>query len=325
MPINLQDIEAAATRLSGIAVRTPLISNRDLDERLGGRVLFKAESLQLTGSFKIRGAYNLLCQLSEDEARKGVVAWSSGNHGQGTAAAGGMLGIKTTIVMPEDAPQAKIRNTQRLGGETVLYDRYNGDREVIAREIAAQRGSALVPSFDHIDIIAGQGTVGLEIMQQTAEMDLVPDQVLIPCSGGGLSAGSAIAIKALSPGTTVHTVEPEDFDDTARSLAAGHRERNASAGGSICDSLQVTTPGKLTFEIMRDLMGEGLSVSDDQVKDAMRFGFADLKLVIEPGGAAALAALLSGKVESRDKVTVVVISGGNVDPAMFASIQQSGG
>ena len=224
-----------------------------------------------------------------------MVAFSSGNHAQGVAAAGTMLGIETTIVMPEDAPRAKIENTRRLGGTTVLYDRYNGDRESIAREIAAERGCEVVPSFDHEDIIIGQGTVGLEIMQQCDELGLSPDQVLINCSGGGLSAGCAVAIRSLSERTDVRTVEPEGFDDTARSLVAGQRERNETAATSICDSLLVEIPGKITFDINRNLLGPGLVVTDEEVRDAMRFAFRQLKLVIEPGGSAALAAVLSAK------------------------------
>ena len=319
--VELRDIEAAAKRLSDIVVRTPLISSHMLDEIAGGKVLLKPECLQRTGSFKIRGAYNLLSQLSPEQAGKGVVAFSSGNQAQGVAAAGTMLGIETTIVMPEDAPPAKIENTRRLGGTTVLYDRYKGDREAIAREIAAERGCEVVPSFDHADIITGQGTVGLEIMQQCDELGETPDQVLINCSGGGLSAGCAVAIRAMSRGTSVHTVEPEGFDDTARSLAAGQRECNDMTAISICDALQVEIPGKLTFDINRKLLGPGLVVTDEEVRSAMRFGFRQLKLVIEPGGVAALAAVLSKKIDMRDKVTVVVLSGGNVDVDLFASIQ----
>ena len=319
--VELRDIEAAAERLSDIVVRTPLITSHRLDEIAGGTVLLKPECLQRTGSFKIRGAYNLLSQLSPEQANKGVVAFSSGNHAQGVAAAGTMLGIETTIVMPEDAPLAKIENTRRLGGTTVLYDRYKGDRESIAREIAAERGCEVVPSFDHEDIIIGQGTVGLEIMQQCGELGLSPDQVLINCSGGGLSAGCAVAIRALSERTDVRTVEPEGFDDTARSLVAGQRERNETAATSICDSLLVEIPGKITFDINRNLLGPGLVVTDEEVRDAMRFAFRQLKLVIEPGGSAALAAVLSAKSDTRDKVTVVVLSGGNVDVDLFASIQ----
>ena len=319
--VQLRDIEAAAERLSDIVVRTPLISSHMLDEIAGGKVLLKPECLQRTGSFKIRGAYNLLSQLSPEQARKGVVAFSSGNHAQGVAAAGTMLGIATTIVMPEDAPPAKIENTRRLGGTTVLYDRYKGDREAIARKIAAERGCEVVPSFDHEDIITGQGTVGLEIMQQCDELGETPDQVLINCSGGGLSAGCAVAIRAMSTGTSVYTVEPEGFDDTARSLAAGQRECNDMTAISICDALQVETPGKITFDINRKLLGPGLVVTDEEVRSAMRFGFRQLKLVIEPGGVAALAAVLSKKIDTHNKVTVVVLSGGNVDVDLFASIQ----
>lgn len=319
--VELRDIEAAADRLRDIVVRTPLISSHALDEIAGGTVLLKAECLQRTGSFKIRGAYNLLSQLSPEQASRGVVAFSSGNHAQGVAAAGSMLGIETTIVMPEDAPPAKIENTRRLGGTTVLYDRHSGDREAIAREIAAERDCEVVPSFDHEDIITGQGTVGLEIMQQCDELGVSPDQVLINCSGGGLSAGCAVAIRSLSADTSVHTVEPAGFDDTARSLLAGRREQNETPATSICDALQVETPGKITFAINKEILSAGLVVTDKEVREAMRFGFQHLKLVIEPGGAAALAAVLSERIATRDKVTVVVLSGGNVDVKLFASIQ----
>lgn len=324
MIVELADVENAAQRIAGVAIRTPLIQSPDLDALVGGQVLLKPECMQLTGSFKIRGAYNLMSQLSDTEVARGVVAFSSGNHAQGVAAAGGMLNIETAIVMPQDAPQAKIKNTQRLGGETILYDRYTGDREAIARELAAERGCVVVPSYDHLDIIAGQGTVGLEIMQQSAEIGILPDQVLICCGGGGLSSGCAVAIKGMSSATSVHTVEPAEFDDTIRSLATGKRETNPPEARSICDALLSPSPGKLPFGIMQDLMSEGLSVTDDEVRDAMRYAFTNLKLVVEPGGAAALAALLAGKIETRNRVTVVVISGGNVDVDMFAEIQRVG-
>lgn len=314
-------IEAAARRLRDVAVVTPLIRSLELDERSGGTVLIKAESLQRTGSFKIRGAYNLMCQLSPEQAASGVVAWSSGNHAQGVAAAGSMLGIRTAIVMPEDAPQAKLERTRRFGGETILYDRYTGDREVIAKRVAAERGAETVPSYDHPHIIAGQGTVGLEMMQQAADQAVLPDQVLIPCSGGGLTAGCAVAIKAANPNADIYTVEPAGFDDTARSLVSGRREINAPNRRSICDALQVATPGNLTFDINRQLLAAGLVVTDAEVRDAIRFAFLNLKLVTEPGGAAALAALLSGKVEVRGRTTAIVVSGGNVDTALFARIQ----
>ena len=321
--INLTDIEAAAKRLQGVAVRTPLISSAALDESLGARLLIKPECLQLTGSFKIRGAYNLMSRLTAEQAAHGVVAWSSGNHAQGVAAAGGLLGIRTAIVMPEDSPRVKIERTRAFGGETILYDRYTGDREEIARGIAAERNSELVPSYDHADIIAGQGTVGLEIAQQAKAMGAKLDQVLICCGGGGLSSGSAIAIKALFPDCDVYIVEPIEFNDTARSLQAGERVANAAGARSICDALQAATPGNMTFEINRQLLRGGLAVSDEEAGVAMRFAFTHLKLVVEPGGAVALAAALAGKVDLKGKTTAVVLSGGNVDKELFAQIMQA--
>lgn len=320
--IGIREIEAAATRLEGVSVRTPLLQNFELDNIAGGKVIIKPECLQVTGSFKIRGAYNFLSQLSSDQARSGVVAFSSGNHAQGVAAAGTMLGIKTAIVMPEDAPRAKLENTIRLGGEVIAYDRYTGDREAIARQIAAERGAVVVPSYDHNYIIAGQGTVGLEIADQAVELGMELDQVLVNCGGGGLIAGSATALKARLPDVSVHTVEPEDFDDTARSLRSGTRETVDESARSICDALQAHSPGELTFEINRQLLGEGLTVSDAEVRAAMRFAFQNLKLVVEPGGAVALAAVLSGKIDTAGKTTAVVLSGGNVDSELFAAIQR---
>ena len=320
--VDRSAIEDAARRLADVASVTPLISSAELDGFTGGTVLLKAENLQVTGSFKIRGAYNLLSRLSPGQAARGVVAWSSGNHAQGVAAAGSLLGIHTAIVMPEDAPALKLENTRRLGGETILYDRYSGDREAIARALAEERGASLAPSYDHPDIIAGQGTLGLELMRQCADQDLAPDQVLVPCSGGGLAAGIAVATRDLSPATAVHSVEPADFDDTRRSLAAGARLSNAPGSRSICDALLAATPGELTFPINRRLLGAGLAVTDDEVREAMRFAFRHLKLVVEPGGAVALAAVLGGRIETRDRVTVVVLSGGNVDPEAFADIQR---
>lgn len=321
---DVRDVEAAAARLAGVAVRTPLIRSAELDALAGGRVLLKPECLQVTGSFKIRGAYNLMSQLSAEEAERGVVAFSSGNHAQGVAAAGALLGMKTAIVMPEDAPRAKLDNTRRLGGEVITYDRYSGDREAIARGIAAERGAVVVPSYDHPDIIAGQGTVGLEIAAQSAELGVVPDQVLVCCGGGGLIAGSALALTAKLPGVSVHSVEPETFDDTARSLELGRRVEVDRDARSICDALQAHTPGALTFEINRRLLGPGYAVSDDEVREAMRFAFRHLKLVVEPGGAVALAAVIAGRVATRGRVTAVVISGGNVDYRLYADIQRAG-
>ncbi len=319
--IDAGDVEAAARRITDVALRTPLIENAELNAAVSGRVLLKPECLQRTGSFKIRGAYNFLSRLDPQQKRRGVVAWSSGNHAQGVACAAGLLGIDAAIVMPEDAPAAKLENTRRLGGEVIAYDRYTGDRESIAREIAAERGAELVPSYDHEYIIAGQGTVGLEIAEQSTELGLIPDQVLICCGGGGLTAGSAVALKSRIPGVRIHTVEPDTFDDTARSLALGERVRVVESARSICDALQANTPGHLTFPILQKLTGPGLTVSDDEVRAAMRFAFRHLKLVVEPGAAVALAAVLSGKIDVAGKITAVVISGGNVDFELFAGIQ----
>jgi threonine dehydratase len=319
--ISIADIEAAATRLAGVAVETPLLRSAALDAAVGGTVLLKPECLQRTGSFKIRGAYNLLSQLSADQAKRGVVAWSSGNHAQGVAAAGSMLGIKTAIVMPEDAPRSKLENTKRLGGEVITFDRYTGDREAIAREIAAQRGAEIVPSYDHDHIIAGQGTVGLEIAEQSVALGFSAEQVIIPCGGGGLSSGSALALRERIPSIKVYTAEPEHYDDTMQSLQSGVRVSVPTDVPSLCDALLTNSPGKLTFEIMQSHIAGGLVVTESEVKAAMRFAFRELKLVVEPGGAAALAAVLAGKIEASNRVTVVVLSGGNVDADVFASIQ----
>lgn len=319
--IGIAEIEAAAQRLADVAVRTPLLQNAELDQLAAGRVLIKPECFQSIGSFKIRGAYNLLSRLTPEQAERGAVAWSSGNHAQGVALAGKLLGIHTAIVMPEDAPSAKLANTRKLGGEIISYDRYSEDREAIARAIAADRGAAIVPSYDHPHIIAGQGTVGLEIAEQSIELGQPVDQVIINCGGGGLTSGCAIALKALLPGVEVFTVEPEDFDDTARSLASGQRVANRQGARSICDSLLTEMPGQLTFDIMRNAVSGSITVSDAEVREAMRYAFRYLKIVVEPGGAAGLAAVLHAKLDTSGKTTAIIFSGGNVDVELFGSIQ----
>ncbi len=319
--IGVADIEAAAERLEGVIVRTPLLQSAELDRVAGGTVLIKPECFQQIGSFKIRGAYNLLSQLTPEQAAKGVVAWSSGNHAQGVALAGKLLGIHAAIVMPEDAPAAKLENTRRLGGEIITYDRYTEDREAIARGVAAERGAEIVPSYEDERIIAGQGTAGLEIAQQAAELGLVVDNLLVCCGGGGLTAGCAIAMHASFPDADIYTVEPEDFDDTARSLDSGERVANSPDARSICDALLTDKPGQLTYDIMREHIAAGLTVSDAEVREAMRFAFRNLKVVVEPGGAVGLAAILAGKVDTAGKTTAIILSGGNVDAELFASIQ----
>ena len=322
---GFDEVQAAALRLAGVARRTPLLVGTALDELTGGRVLLKLESLQHTGSFKIRGAYNRLVQLDDDARRAGVVAYSSGNHAQGVAAAARMLGIRATIVMPSDAPCTKLENTRALGAEVVLYDRVRESREQIAAKLAADRSATLVPAFDDPHVIAGQGTTGLELMQQAGELGLKPDQVLVPCSGGGLVSGSALAIRALSPATSVYGVEPEAFDDTRRSLAAGRLMTNPAEAQSICDALQSSPPGKLTFALNRELLAGIFTVIDPEVEAAMAYAFRHLRLVVEPGGAVALAVVLAGKLSMHGRTTALVVSGGNVDPATFvAALSRTG-
>jgi threonine dehydratase len=311
------DVDTAAQRLAGVALRTPLVSSPVLDALTGARVFLKAETLQRTGSFKFRGAYNKLSSIPQAERAGGVVAFSSGNHAQGVAAAAQILGMRAVIVMPADAPRPKRERTAALGAEIVLYDRVREDRQAIARAIAEKRNAALVPPYDDPLVIAGQGTAGREIVEDLAAHGLVPDVVAVTASGGGLTAGIALAVKARSPQARVYTAEPEGFDDHARSFRSGQRERNSAVTGTICDALMAQTPGELTFAINRVLVGEGTAVSDQEVAAAVAFAFHELKLVVEPGGAAALAALLSRKIDVKGKIAVAVLSGGNVDPELF--------
>jgi threonine dehydratase len=311
------DVDAAASRLAGVALRTPLISSPVLDAALGARVFLKAETLQRTGSFKFRGAYNKLSTIPQERRGGGVVAYSSGNHAQGVAAAAKILGMPAVIVMPSDAPRPKRERTAALGAEVVLYDRDREDRTAIARDIAAKRGAVLVPPFDDPMVIAGQGTAGREIVEDLTALGLEPDVVVVGASGGGLIAGIALAIKARVPGAKFYSAEPEGFDDTARSFKSGRREVNARMSGTICDALMTNTPGAITFEINRKLVGEGISASDAEVGRAVAFAFRELKLVVEPGGAIGLAALLAGKLDVKGKVVVGVLSGGNVDAELF--------
>jgi threonine dehydratase len=315
------DVDAAAERLAGVALRTPLISSPVLDARTGGRVFLKAETLQRTGSFKFRGAYNKLSSLTSDSRGHGVVAFSSGNHAQGVAAAAKLLGMRATIVMPEDAPRPKRERTAALGAEVVLYDRKRGDdREAIARGIAAERGAVVVPPYDDAFVIAGQGTAGREIVEDMARLGLPLDYVIVNASGGGLTAGVALAVKARAPATRIFTAEPEGFDDHARSFRSGRRERNAALTGTMCDALMAQTPGELTFEVNRALVADGVAATETEVAQAVAFAFHELKLVVEPGGAVALAALLAGKPDIAGKTVVAVLSGGNVDPQLFARL-----
>lgn len=317
---TIDDVRAARWRLGDLAIRTPLLTHPALDAATGGRVLLKAECLQRVGAFKFRGAWNKVAQVDRSAFPGGVVACSSGNHAQGVAAAARLAGLRAMIVMPSDAPPLKIDRTRAFGAQIHLYDRVREDREAIAQRLAAERGAAMIHPFDDPDVIAGQGTAGLELMEQAAVLGRLPDAVLIPCSGGGLASGVALAVKASAPSCEVFAVEPDGFDDLARSLASGKRERNAQLAGSICDALLSASPGEITFEILRSHLAGSLTATDGEVRAAIRFAFHELKLVLEPGGAIALAALLHGRVPAAGRTVACVLSGGNIDPALFGEI-----
>jgi threonine dehydratase len=310
-------IRAAARRARGIR-RTPLLEAPGLDRLAGRRVLVKAECLQVTGSFKARGAWAAISALSETDRRRGVLAYSSGNHAQGIAWAAAAHGAPAVIVMPSDAPAVKIDGTKAYGAEVVLYDRGRDDRDALGAGLAAERGLTLVPPFDHAQVIAGQGTVGLEIARQVAEAGVARADVLVCCGGGGLSAGVALALEADAPGLRVRTAEPAGFDDMARSLAEGERLSNAATTGSICDAILTPRPGALTFPVLQRLAGPGLAVSDAEAMAAVAAAFRHLHIVLEPGGAVALAAALFRRDAIAGDAVICVASGGNVATETFA-------
>jgi threo-3-hydroxy-L-aspartate ammonia-lyase len=313
--VSFADVRAAAERLGGVAHRTPVVTSRTLDARIGGHAFLKCENLQRMGAFKFRGAYNRIAQLSAAERERGVVAFSSGNHAQGVALAAQLLGVRATIVMPSDAPEAKVAATREYGAEIVPYDRMTMNRGEIAAKIAAERGATLVPPYDDPAIVAGQGTVALELLEEVPGLD-----VLVVCTGGGgLLAGCALAATALRPGIAIYGVEPEAGDDFAQSFALGERVE-IPVPDTIADGQQTTSPGELTFPIVKRLCAGILTVSDDELRAAMRFAFERLKLVIEPSGASALAALLAGRLDVRGQRVGAIVSGGNVDAARYAAI-----
>jgi len=322
-PPTFAEIEQAAARIRGVLRETPLLESERLNRRLGGRLLVKAEGLQLTGSFKARGAWNRLSLLTEEERDQGVAAFSSGNHGQAVAWAASRLGVRqAVVVMPADAPAAKIEGTRSWGGEVVFYDRHdpaNADRAALGQRLASERGLTLVPPFDDRRVVAGAGTLGAEVARQAADMGAEPDTLVLCCGGGGLTAGCALAWEVLRPGSKVWAAEPEGFDDTARSLAAGSRVGNAPEARSICDAILTPMPGVLTFAVNALRLGGVAVVTDDEVKKAMRVVLAEFGLVAEPGGAAALAAVLTGKVPVEGRCVAVALTGANVDPAIFGS------
>lgn len=316
---SFEGVQDAARQIAGHAVRTPLVESPALNERLGGRILLKCETLQRAGAFKFRGAWNRISRFSPDELQRGVVAYSSGNHAQAVACAARMMGTSAVIVMPADSPAVKVAGVRAFGGEVRMYDRYTESREDIGEEIARTRGSVLVRPFDDPFVIEGQGTIGLEIMEELQAQGLTLDQLVCGASGGGMIAGINLAMEALSPETPVIAVEPRDYNDMQLSIAAGERLPYAPAPGTICDALMTDRPGELTFPINRRV-DRVETVTDAEVAQAVRFAFSELKLVVEPGGAVSLAAALTGKVETRDRTTAVILSGGNVDPALFAAI-----
>lgn len=318
LAIGIEDILSAAQQIKGAAVRTPLLEFPTLNELVGGRVFIKPENLQVIGAFKFRGAYNRLSRLTEAERRKGVVAFSSGNHAQGVAKAAQMLGIKATIVMPEDAPKLKLANTRSYGAEVVLYDRYNENREDVAKRVVGDSGATVVPPYNDPYIMAGQGTVGLEIAEDLQEQGVTPDQALVNCGGGGLASGTFMALKHYFPAMDGYVVEPEAFDDVCRSLANGRIEKVDFGARSVCDALLTPSAGDLTFPILQACAIKGLTVSDDEALAAVKYAAITLKMIAEPGGAAALAALMSGGVTTKGRTTVVVLSGGNIEPEMLA-------
>lgn len=321
--MNIEMIRAAAERLDGHARRTPLLSSPFLDDIAGRRVWIKAECLQHTGSFKFRGAWSALSALDPEVRAKGVIAFSSGNHAQGVALAARTFGVPAVIIMPADSPKSKLDNTAALGAEVITYERGSQDRDVIGARLSEERGLTLIKPFDEPQVIAGQGTCGLEIAQQAAENGITEADVIVCCGGGGLTSGIALALEAEAPGLRVRPVEPKGFDDVARSLRSGGIERNNAMSGNICDAIITPQPGDITFPILRRLCGPGLTVSEDEALQAMAHAFARLKLVAEPGGAVALAAALFRKDQIEGEDVIVTISGGNVDAPMFARALES--
>ncbi|MEM9617702.1 MAG: threonine/serine dehydratase [Pseudomonadota bacterium] len=319
-PITADGVRRAAERIKGYAVRTPLIESKFLNDAAGGRVLVKAEPLQHGGSFKFRGAFNRVSQLTAEERERGVLAWSSGNHAQGIARAARHFKTPAKIIMPEDAPKLKAEQVLAFGAEIITYDRYSEDREAIANKIIEETGMALAPSFDHPDIIEGQGTLALETVEDARARGLELDAFIVCCGGGGLTSGCATIVEDISPDTQIWIAEPEGFDDTWLSIQKGERVSVDVTQRTICDAIATPTPGRLTFPIMQRLVRGGVAITEKEVGQAMVFAFKYLKIVAEPGGAVALAAILSGKFDGKGKTTAITISGGNVDPPLFADM-----
>jgi threonine dehydratase len=320
LAIGIEDVKAAAARLAGQLFPTRLLESEVLNARYKARILFKPECQQRTGSFKFRGAYNRISQFTPDERKRGIIAFSSGNHAQGVASAARIFGIEAIIIMPQDAPQAKIANTRSYGAEVVLYDRYNESREAVAAPYIEERGMILVPPYDDPSIIAGQGTIGLELISEATERGLQLDAIFAPTGGGGLISGLSVAVKDSSPHTLIWAAEPENFDDLRRSLMAGKQVANETGHRSICDAILTPQPGDLTFPINSRNLAGAIAVSDNAVREAMRDAANQLKLIVEPGGCVGLAALASGDVDIAGKTVAVVLSGGNVDLDIYGRL-----
>jgi threonine dehydratase len=318
--VTASGVRAAAKRIAGSVIKTPLLENEWLNERAGGRVLLKAETLQHCGSFKFRGAMNRLSMLTPEERKRGVLAWSSGNHAQGIARAARLFASPATIVMPKDAPALKVAQVRAYGGEIVFFDRYTQDREAIGRKIAAERGLALAPSYDHVDVIEGQGTLAIEAVEQAQAVGAAFDVFIICCGGGGMTSGCATILEEISPATEVYIAEPEGFDETWASIRAGQKLKADISRKTLCDALATPSPGDITFPIMQRLVRGGFSISDDEVSETIAWAFKYLKLVLEPGGAAALAAVFHRKIRAEGRTIGLTLSGGNIDPSLFATI-----
>ncbi len=318
--ISAKGIREAAARISGHAIVTPLIENDLLNRRCGGRILMKAEILQHCGSFKFRGAFNRLTKLAADKNTKGVLGWSSGNHAQGVARAAHHYNIPAIIIMPEDAPALKMEKVRAYGAEIITYDRYNDDREAISLPIAQEKEYSLVPSYDHKDIIEGQGTIALEVFEQAKAKGLTLDEFVTCCGGGGLTAGCATMLAEISPGTAITITEPEGFGESWLSIKTGQRHYADITQHTLCDAIATPTPGKLTLPIMQKLVSNGVTVNEREVCEAVIFAYKYLKLVLEPGGAVALAAILSGKIDLKDRTIGLTLSGGNIDTDIFVDI-----
>ncbi|WP_085906855.1 threonine ammonia-lyase [Kiloniella majae] len=317
------DICEARENLNEKAIYTPLIENAELNRITGGRIFLKAEVLQHTGSFKFRGAYNFISTLSTKQKEQGLLTFSSGNHAQGVAYASKLLNAKATIIMPSDAPEIKIENTRSYEAKVVLYDRFKKDREAIGADIVNSTDALLIPPYDHPLIIAGQGTCGAEIIEQLSCKGVIPDAMVSCFGGGGLTAGIALSVKEKSPNTKIYSAEPLGFDDMSRSLEAGKRVSNDPNARSICDAVLTPTPGNIPFALCNELLEQGLVVTDKEVKAAVKFAFKTLKLVVEPGGAVALAAVLHNKLSTKKKAIALTLSGGNVDPSIFKMCLES--